>query len=95
MYNATKEDTIANLKNASQNVRNVAVEAGEEVKQDLRETAGKAGRKVRAFLHAAEDEVTSACDSVTSQIRTKPVQSSLIALAAGLVVGALLRRRSS
>ena len=93
MYTATKDDNVSNLKNTAQNLRSAAGEMADDARHDLREAAGKAGRKVRAFIHSAEDELVHARDSVTTQIRSKPLQSGLIALAAGVVFGALLRRR--
>ncbi len=63
-----------------------------EIRDDLEAVAGRAGRKVREYVDTAGDELTHAADSITSQIRSKPVQSSLLALAAGLVLGAFFRR---
>lgn len=92
MFTAVKDDNISNLKHTAQNFRAAANETVEEAKGDLREAAGKAGRKVRHFLQSTGDELTHAKDAVTSQIRTNPVQSSLVALGIGVVLGALLRR---
>ena len=92
MYTAAKDDTVSNLKNSAQNVRSAANETFEDAKHDLRETANKAGRKVRELVHNANDEIVHAKDVVTTQIRNKPVQSSMIALGVGVVLGALLRR---
>jgi len=91
MYNATKEEDISNLKNTTANLRNVASETAEAAKQNVKSVAAKGSRKVLDFIHNAGDEITHAKDSVTSQIRTKPVQSSFIALGVGFVLGALLR----
>jgi ElaB/YqjD/DUF883 family membrane-anchored ribosome-binding protein len=92
MYTANKDDNVANLKNSAKNFSDDASQAYGEAKQDLRETANKAGRKVRGFIHDASDEIVHAKDAVTSQIRTNPVQSSLIAAGVGFVLGALFRR---
>lgn len=92
MYTPAKDDTVATLKNAQQNFRNAAGEAAEDVKEDLREAAGRAGRKVRSFIHTAGDEITHAKDTVTTEVRANPVRSSMIALGLGVVLGALLRR---
>jgi len=59
---------------------------------DLREVASKAGRTVRNYFDAACNEVTHGTETVTTQIRQKPVQSSMIALGLGFVLGALFRR---
>ena len=59
---------------------------------DMENVANKAGRKVRAYIDNAGDELANVTDNVKSQIREKPVQSSIIALAIGFVLGGLLSR---
>ena len=56
-------------------------------KDDLRTAANDAGRKVRGFINTASEEIIHAKDTVNTQIHTKPVQSSLIALGIGYVLG--------
>ncbi len=85
-----KDDNVSSLK-STQTYRNA--ENAEEAHHDLREAANRAGRKVWNLVHHAGDEITHARDTVTTQIRTKPMQSSLAALGLGFVLGALLRRR--
>jgi ElaB/YqjD/DUF883 family membrane-anchored ribosome-binding protein len=92
MYTATKDDNISNLKNSAQNFRSAAGDVVGDPKVDLREAAGKAGRRVRDLVHSAGDELSHAKETVTTQIRTNPVQSSMIALGVGIVLGVLLRR---
>jgi len=92
MATIIKDDNISNLKNAGQNLRALASETAEEARVELRDAAEKAGRKVRTFLHSASDEIGHASDTVKTQIRSNPVQSSLIALGVGFVLGALFRR---
>jgi len=89
MFTTTaKDDTVQNLKNPAQNLRDSAAETS----NDLRDAANKAGRTVRNFVHSASDELSHAKETVTTQIRTNPVQSSLVALGIGFVLGALFRR---
>jgi ElaB/YqjD/DUF883 family membrane-anchored ribosome-binding protein len=89
MYTATtNNDNVSDLKGTAKNFRDVA----DETKQDMKSAANRAGRKVRGFIHDAGDEIVHARDTVTTQIRTNPVQSSMIALGVGLVLGAFLRR---
>lgn len=59
---------------------------------DLREAANKAGRKVRSFITSANDELVHAKEAVSTQIHSNPVQSSLIALGVGFILGSVLRR---
>ena len=57
------------------------------------EKARDAGAKVRQIIDGATGEVTDVAEVVESKINEKPVQATLIALAAGFVLGLLLRRR--
>lgn len=57
------------------------------------DAAEKAGRKLRATVDSASHEVEDLTQNALTQIRANPVQSSLIAAAAGFIVGSLLRRR--
>lgn len=92
MYTASKDETVSNLKNGAQNFRAAATDTVEDAKEDLREAANRAGRKVRGLFNTASDELTHARDTVTDQIRTSPIQSSLIALGVGFLAGMLFRR---
>ncbi len=75
-----------------QNLRTAANDALQETKHDLTEAANRAGRKVRHVVNNASDQFVHAKDTVTTQIRNHPVQSSVIALGVGVLLGALLRR---
>lgn len=74
--------------NMSSHIRDVK----HDVKEDMQDMAHQAGRKVRNLFNAASDEVTHVSETVTTEIRTNPVRSSMIALGVGVVLGALLRR---
>ena len=76
-----KDETIRHVKKAAH-----------EADDDLHDAANQAGRKVRGMLDTAGDEITHAGNRVSKEIHTNPVQSSLIALGVGVVLGALLRR---
>ncbi|MBI1276044.1 hypothetical protein GC177_08745 [bacterium] len=67
-------------------------EAAAHMKEDMYEVANAAGCKARLLLDDASTELEHAKDVVTAQIKEKPIQSSLIALGVGVVIGALLRR---
>ena len=77
MYNATKDDLDNN--------KNINTKA---IKGQTRSTAGK----VLNLYNSAFDELSHATETVTTQIRTKPVQSSVVALGIGFLIGALMRR---
>ena len=87
-----KDTTTNDVKNAASNVRNEARDALYDVKSDLSAAANKAGRKVRNLFDSASTEISHATDAVHVHIRNNPVQSSLIALGAGFLLGALFRR---
>jgi len=82
MFNpATKDDLATNLKNSVH-----------ELKGDLQHAANQAGRDVRGLVNSAGNEIAHASDRVTSEIRSNPVRSAAIALGAGVLLGAILRR---
>lgn len=85
MFTATKDD----VKNYTASNAN---DPAHEARKDLRDAAETAGRKVRGFLNSAGDEIVNVKDTVATEIRTNPVQSALIALGVGIVIGAISRR---
>lgn len=64
----------------------------DDSKSKLYIAVNRAGRRVREFISHAGDEISNARDTVTSQIRTNPLQSSLAALGVGFIIGTLFRR---
>ena len=93
MYNATPKDaSMTDIKNAASNIRDEAVNTAYGAKDDVTKAANKADSKVRNLFNCASDEISHVSDTVTKEIRTNPVQSSVIALGAGFLLGALLRR---
>ncbi|MBY0407936.1 MAG: hypothetical protein K2Q01_09610 [Rickettsiales bacterium] len=59
----------------------------------LANMAHRAGQKLSSTLGTAYKEATHASEVVTREICNKPVQSAVIALGAGYILAALLRRR--
>ena len=57
------------------------------------EVAGKIGSKVRALYDNAGGEIRDVRSAVEDKINAEPVQSTLIALGAGLILGLLLGRK--
>lgn len=90
--NNTANDLKSDVKLGAARAKDDIRQSAETLTHDFEGAANKAGRKIRAYFDHASDEVTHAADVVKTQIRTKPVQSSLMALAAGFVLGALYRR---
>ena len=62
-------------------------------KSDVCCSANQAGRKVREFLDTATHDACDATAAVEKQIRSNPVQSSLMAAGVGFLLGALFCRR--
>lgn len=54
--------------------------------------AHRAGQKLSGLLGSVYNSTSQTAEAVTTEIRRRPVQSSLIALGAGYVLAALLRR---
>lgn len=91
MFTATKDDSMANLKNP-QSLRSAAGEAASEAGDELRDAANRAGRRVRSAVHTASEDISHVKDTVASEIRSNPMRSSMVALGVGVLLGALLRR---
>ena len=69
-------------------------DAADRMKNDLEGMARSAGKQVRDLADSAEETATDAAATVTAKIRENPVQSSMIALGVGVLVGLLFFRRS-
>ena len=92
MLSTTKDDTVQSLRNSAQNIKDDARDTAREAKGELRDTANKVGRSVRGFLDSTSDEFSHAADTVKNQIHEKPVQSALVTLGIGFVLGLMFRR---
>lgn len=100
MSNRNVKENLESGKEAMHGAADTARETVIEIKDDLNDVvhragavANKAGRKVRNLVDTASHEVAHAGKSVSAHIKDKPVQSSLMALGAGIVLGVLLRRK--
>lgn len=60
---------------------------------DLRETALHAGQKVRGIYDKAAHQGRDATAVFEKQVRSKPLEASLIAAGIGFLLGSFLRRR--
>lgn len=61
--------------------------------QNYENKARKTGAQLRQVIDSATGEVSHVADEVQARIKGEPVKSTLIALAAGVVLGLLFRRR--
>jgi ElaB/YqjD/DUF883 family membrane-anchored ribosome-binding protein len=72
-----------------------AINDDNNVITDISDSANKIGEQMRAWLDGAAVQAKDNAQKVESQIKSNPVQSSLIALGVGVVLGALLSRKPS
>lgn len=79
-------------KEEAHHFKNDACDAAAAVKDDLENVARRTGHHMRELTDSAEHSLKDIGGTMTIKIRENPVQSSLIALGAGLVAGMLLRR---
>ncbi len=67
--------------------------AAGSIREDIEVMARHAGSHVRDVVDNIEHHVSETTDTVMSSIKERPMQSSLIALGVGFVMGLLLRRK--
>jgi ElaB/YqjD/DUF883 family membrane-anchored ribosome-binding protein len=101
MFTAAPKETFNDVKS---DIKNGANRVGEEVRRtannvrnsmnhdSLETTAHNIGQTVHDYIDNATDQINDAGNRVTSEIRNNPVQSTIVALAAGFLVGILARR---
>lgn len=73
-------------------LRAAASNVAEIARDDLVDFANLAGKKVRGLIEDYSEEVANTTENVATHVRKKPLQSALIALGAGFVIGLLARR---
>lgn len=89
---AEKNAAVSHAKSAANHAKKAANETAAEMQGDLRDIANTAGRSVRQFVTTARDEAEHAAEVVSEQIKARPIQSSVVALGVGVVLGLLFRR---
>jgi ElaB/YqjD/DUF883 family membrane-anchored ribosome-binding protein len=99
LSNATKSAARAATDGAEHDIKRTLKDTVGQVQHDLENTldhasdyAGEAGKKVRGAVDKTVHNVKAATGHLTDEIKHKPVQSSLLALGAGFVLGSLVRR---
>ncbi len=73
-------------------VRDVEAE-GRSVIDDVSDYANEAGQKVRGVVDRTFDHTQRVTGDIEAEIKSNPIRSSIIALGAGFILGALLTRR--
>lgn len=79
-------------RSASNDVKRKAQQAASQGKDGVLEIANEAGQKVREIFNHYSDDLEHTKEVIEDNIRNKPLQSSLIALGAGVLLGLLIRR---
>ncbi|MGB9152924.1 MAG: hypothetical protein WCD70_07535 [Alphaproteobacteria bacterium] len=79
-------------KDAARRFKDEVRDAGTGLRDDLEMAARRTGRHVRDMAESAEHNIEDVGEAMTRKIRQNPIQSSLIALSAGFVIGMLYKR---
>ena len=67
-------------------------DAASDLTDELHSGFNEAGAKVRQVFNSASHEISHVAAVLNKEVRTNPIQSSLIALGIGLLLGRLCRR---
>jgi len=81
------------IKETARHFKGEAHDAAAAIKDDLEGVARRTGQHARELADTAGHSISAVGDTMLLKIRNNPVQSSLIALAVGLVAGMIARRR--
>lgn len=83
----------ADLRNKADGVMREVKHDVEAISDDLQRAANSAGAAVRNVTEKAVAETSRATNDVIGYVRANPMQSSLMTLGVGFVLGALLMRK--
>ena len=97
--NVKSASAVNNLKQAGTDAKDAAVSQAGEYANKLTDVANNVGREVgnyvetaTGYLNDATTRAKSAGQAVEAQIEANPLRSSAIALAAGIILGMLMRK---
>lgn len=91
-FDTIRED-LAALKKTIETLANDFNRAGDSALDQAGERLGETIRKLRAQLSDVTDRGRRSAESVTSTVSERPVQSLMIAFAAGMIIAQVLKRR--
>lgn len=80
------------VKDSARHFKDSTKDAAASIKDDLGAVAQRTTKQVRELADAAEHNLADIGDAMANKIHNHPVQSTLIALGVGVVVGLLYRR---
>ena len=84
---------VEDIKEKARHFRSEAQDAATAVKDDLEGVARRTGEHMREVADSAGNSLSDIGQAMTLKIREKPVQSSVIAVVVGVVIGMLFSRR--
>ena len=95
--NTPKDNIIAEVKQGANRAGNDIRQAANNVRNEidsinLEDAAHDIGKKMHHYMDNASHEMNMASDKITHQIRSNPLQSTLIALGTGFLFGLFARR---
>jgi len=93
---ATKAAANVTKSLAENDIRSAARDTardGREALHSVSDYANEAGQKVRGLFDKTWDSTNRVTHNVEAEIKSNPVRSSIMALGAGFILGALLTRR--
>ena len=92
MFGALNKETTSSIKEDLTRLKGDLGRAAGEVRGNLDVMAHEAGLKARQVYNSTSETTKYELQNVRRKIHEKPVQSSLIALGIGIVLGSMFRR---
>jgi ElaB/YqjD/DUF883 family membrane-anchored ribosome-binding protein len=96
--NCATDSAAYAAKSAGQDFRRARTDAEDTVRdlrKNLNRTAHQTEHKVHRFVDSVRDDIENTRDQITHTIRSNPVQSFLVLLTVGVVLGSLMTSKRS
>jgi len=90
---AKNQTTVDDIRDGARRIKEDVRQAAGTFKNDIEDVAREAGAQARACAGSVEKNVKDTLGSVTNKINDNPVQSSVIALGVGVLLGLVFFRR--
>jgi ElaB/YqjD/DUF883 family membrane-anchored ribosome-binding protein len=90
---ATKDSAVEDVRDNVARTKREARNSANQAEDSIVGVAENAGRKVRDFIDDTSDKLQDTGDRIKQEVNDNPMQSTLIALGAGFVLGMLFSRR--
>jgi len=91
-YATPKHSHSSNTKEGLHKAKREAHNITNKTEEELIHAAESAGQKVRDFVDDAADKIQTTTNNVSHQVHENPIQSILVALGAGFMLGMFFRR---